>query len=235
MKIKWGMSAAAVLTGLMLAVQFQTVKDPKIQDTRDSWELRADILAEKDRQSKILRELEELEAQSAGYENDKSRSKEKALQQTLSELKKETGLTDVTGPGVYLTIEPLPEAEMLGGTAYAVSPELLKRLINELNMYNAEHISINGHRIIGTSVIREINGEPKLDGFSLKDYPIKVRVISEDAVNLYDRIKVSKVLEQFFVDNLQVTVSRPVKRLLVPKYQQDLNIRYLEPGDSGKR
>ncbi|PLT28102.1 DUF881 domain-containing protein [Peribacillus deserti] len=227
--IKWGFTGISIIVGLMLAIQFQTVKQPKIADTRDGWELRTQILAEQQLQSKLLTEIRELEAQASSYETQRSQSKETALKQTLGELKRESGQTKVTGDGIIITIKPLAEAELLGETIHSISPELLKRLINELNMYHAEHISINGQRVVNTTVIREINGEPKIDGLPLSNYPITVRVLSSDVQNLRDRIKVSKVIEQFFIDNLSVEVSDPVKKLTVPPYQNAIKSKYLEP------
>ncbi|MBM7692357.1 uncharacterized protein YlxW (UPF0749 family) [Peribacillus deserti] len=227
--IKWGFTGISIIVGLMLAIQFQTVKQPKIKDTRDGWELRTQILAEQQMQSKLLTEIRELEEQASSYETKRSHNKESALKQTLNELKQEAGQTKVTGEGIVIKIKPLPEAELLGETIHSISPELLERLLNEINMYNAEHISINGQRVINTTVIREINGEPKIGGFSLGSYPITVRVLSSNAQNLHDRIKVSKVIEQFFIDNLSVEISDPVKELAVPSYQNPLKIKYLEP------
>ena len=51
-----------------------------------------------------------------------------------------------------------------------VSPELLKRLLNELNMYDAKYVSIDGQRIINTTVIRDINNETKIDGHTLQEF-----------------------------------------------------------------
>ena len=51
------------------------------------------------------------------------------------------------------------------------------------------------NRLINTSVIREINGETKVDGYSLDQIPITIKVGVEDiktAEELYNRIQISK-------------------------------------------
>ena len=73
-----------------------------------------------------------------------------------------------------------------------VSPELLKRLLNELNMYEAKYVSIDGQRVINTTVIRDINNETKIDGHSITNLPIEVKVAVDNmqtAEKLYNRMK----------------------------------------------
>ena len=50
-------TAIAIIIGLMLAVQFQTVQKPIVRDTRDTWQLREDYLKEKEIHSKLLKEI----------------------------------------------------------------------------------------------------------------------------------------------------------------------------------
>src|SRR5690606_41277358 len=66
-----------------------------------------------------------------------------------------------TGPGIKLTVRPINQALIPGDSPQTVSPITLKRLINELNMYGAKHISIDGERLVNTTVIRDINGEDR--------------------------------------------------------------------------
>ncbi|RSK53179.1 DUF881 domain-containing protein [Bacillus canaveralius] len=227
----------ALIVGFMLAIQFQTVKEPAVRDTRDTWQLREDLLKEKEIQSRLIREISSNEEKLAQYETERSQSKEQVLRTTLDELKLEAGITDVSGPGVVLTIEPVYEEIVLGELASDISPELLKRLVNELNMYDAKYISIDGQRIINTTVIRDINRETKIDGYPLNSMPIEVKVIvenSETAEKLFNRMQVSKSADDFFIDNLRMTVSSPVESLTIPAYQDSIRVRNMEPLDPGK-
>ncbi|PLR77479.1 NgoFVII family restriction endonuclease [Bacillus sp. V3-13] len=227
----------ALIVGFMLAIQFQTVKEPVVRDTRDTWQLREDLLKEKEIQSRLIREIRSNEDKLAQYETERSQSKEQALRTTLEELKLEAGLTDVSGPGIILTIEPIYEQIVLGESVSDISPELLKRLVNELNMYDAKHISIAGQRIINTTVIRDINRETKIDGYPLNSMPIEVKIITENietAEKLFNRMQVSKSAEDFFIDNLRMTVSSPKESLTIPAYQDSIRVRNMEPLDPGK-
>lgn len=225
-------SVIAAIVGLMVAIQFQTVSEPEVRDTRDTWQLREDLMKEKEIQSKLLLEIRSNEEKIAKYETERQQSKEEILRETLDELKTEAGLTDINGPGIKLSIAPAFNMISDGSQVPAVSPELLRRLLNELNMYGALHVSIDGERVINTTVIRDINGVTKINGHALNRFPIDVNVIAEDynsAEKLYNRMKVSNVAEDFFIDNLEVKVNKPEQNVMVQAYQDSIRIRDMEP------
>jgi len=221
-----------MVIGFMVAIQFQTIKEPVIRDTRDTWELREDALKEQDLQLKLIREVRSNEEKISKYETKLKQSKEQVLRETLDELKAEAGLTEVEGYGIILTIEPAVEELLLGNIATTVSPDLLKRLLNELNMYNALYISIDNQRVINTTVIRDINNETKIDGHSLNRLPFEIKVIVADektAEKLYNRMQVSKSADEFFIDNLKVSAMKPEGKIKISAYENTIRIRDMEP------
>jgi uncharacterized protein YlxW (UPF0749 family) len=236
-KLNLSFTLIAAVIGFMIAIQFQTVKKPVERDTRDIWQLRDALLKEKELESNLLSEISSNDQKLAAYESKQKQSKEQALKDTLQELKVEAGLTDITGPGITLKIEPVYEEVELGQpVTKVVSPELLKRLLNELNMYEAKYVSIDGQRIINTTVIRDINSETKIDGHSLKSLPIEVKVGVADmktAEKLYNRMQVSKAIEEFFIENLRLTVSQPSSAVTVPAYDNPIRIRYMDAVKEG--
>lgn len=229
-----GFMLVSIIIGFMLAVQFKNVREPEIRDTRDTWQLKSDLLYEQKLQAKLMKDITKLEQQLSRYETERQTSKEQVLKETLEELKKEAGLSEIKGPGVILTIEPIAEGLLINGDNDQITPELLKRLLNEVNMYDAKHISVNGLRIINTTVIRDINGTTKLDGVSINTFPIKINIIAEDAEKLRDRLKVSQSIEEFFIENLSLEISQPLPNITVPAYQNELRIQYMEPVIQGK-
>jgi uncharacterized protein YlxW (UPF0749 family) len=227
--------------GFMIAVQFQTIKKPVVRETRDVWQLREDLLKEKAIQSSLIQEIRSNEKKLAAYESERKQSKEQVLRETLDELKAEAGLTEVTGPGIMLSIGPIYEDIKLGElVSLQVSPDLLKRLLNELNLYEAKHVSIDGQRVINNTVIRDINGETKIDGHTLNKLPIEIKIVVSDmkiAKKLYNRIQVSKSVEEFFIDNLKVSISNPELNITVPPYENSIRVRNMQPvkpGEGGK-
>ena len=224
--------AISAVIGFMIAIQFQTVKKPVERDTRDLWQLREALLQEKELQSELLSEIRSIEEKLLAYESKQKQSKEQALLDTINELKIEAGMTKITAPGLILRIEPILEDIQIGSEiSKAVSPELLKRLLNELNMYDAKYVSVDGQRIINTTVIRDINNETKIDGHALSNLPIEVKVGTdnlETAEKLYNQMKASKATEEFFIENLKLTVSEPDPEITIPAYDNSIQIRYLE-------
>jgi uncharacterized protein YlxW (UPF0749 family) len=221
-----------MIVGYMLAIQFQSVQKPEvIRDTRDTWQLREDLKKEMELQSRLIKEIRSNELKLSEYETERKQGQEQVLRSTLEELKKEAGLTEITGPGVILQINKINDALILDDLGPSLSPNLLRRLLNELNMFGALHVSIGGQRIINTTVIREIAGETKINGQSIRTFPININVVTEDfktAKKLYNRMLVSQSAEEFFIDNLTVNILPPEMNVTVPSYENTIRIKNIE-------
>jgi uncharacterized protein YlxW (UPF0749 family) len=232
-KKKFSFVIITFIIGFMIAVQFQTVQKPIERDTRDIWQLREALLKEKELETNLLKEIRSNDEKIDSYESKKKQSKEQTLKNTLQELKAEAGMTEVNGPGIILKIEPIMENIRLGEpVTKVISPDLLKRLLNELNMYEAKYVSIDDQRVINTTVIRDINSDTKIDGHTIKSLPIEVKVIAESkqkAEKLYNRMQGSKSTEEFFIDNLKLTILPPSENITIPAYDNPIHIRYMEP------
>jgi uncharacterized protein YlxW (UPF0749 family) len=222
----------SAVVGFMIAIQFQTVKEPVERDTRDIWQLREALLKEKELQSSLLAEIRSIEEKLLAYDSERKQSKEQALRDTLDELKAEAGMSVVHGPGITLQVEPMMNESQLGSPIQkGVSPELLKRLLNELNMFGGKYISIDGQRIINTTVIRDINNETKIDGHALSNLPVEIKVAvdtSAAAEKLYNRMKASKATEEFFIEDLRLVVNEVSSKITVPAYENSIRIRNME-------
>lgn len=222
-------SVISGIFGFMVAVQFNSIQEPVVRDTRDIWELRADLKEQQQLQLELLEQIRKYKQILENYKKEQDDSAEAVLRETLEALKEEAGLTEVSGQGVILTIEPLFQLELIGHSASQISPQLLIRTINELNAYGAEHIAINGHRVINTTVIRDINGTTKIDGYNLNRFPITIHVISKDAKKLYNRINGSSLPDDFAIDNLNLSVSDPQASVVVPAYDDTIRIKNMKP------
>ncbi|MDX8364976.1 DUF881 domain-containing protein [Cytobacillus sp. IB215665] len=219
-----------VIIGFMIAVQFQSINKPVVRDTRDTWEIREDIKKEQELTFQLHQEISNYNDKLEKYKTE--RQDDAVLKETLDELKLKAGLTDVSGPGVILTVKPFFADIMPGERVHTVSPELLKRLINELNQYNAVDISIAEQRVINTTVIRDINGITKIDGYPLNRFPFEIKVIAkneEGAEKLYNRLQVSSMIDAFVYDNLQVVISDPIASIEVPAFSEIPRIKNMKP------
>ena len=236
-KKKISMTVITLIIGFMTAIQFQTVNEPVIRDTRDTWQLREDLVKEKELYLRLIREIRSNEEKIEKYETERLESKEQALIETLRELKAEAGLEKYEGPGIVINILPVSEDLLLGETVEPIPPYLIHRLINELNRFGAADISIEDQRWINTSVIRDINGKTKMDGYSLDSFPIEVKVAVDNmdmAEKLYNRMQVSDSAEEFFIQNFRLSISTPQPKVTIPAYRDEIKIRNMELGDTEK-
>lgn len=212
----------------MLAVQFQSVNKPIVRDTRDTWELRKDLQKEKELQEKLIQEIRFNEKKISEYETKKEKSKGEILKETVEELKIKAGLTEFTGPGVKISIEPI---HTLGPNEGNVTSDLLVRMLNEMNRYGAQHVSIGGERIIHTTVIREISGETKINGRTIRSLPLEILVVTDDfskAEDFVNRMEISPIHDDLFLEQLQMNISKPEKEITVPAYEDPIRIKDIE-------
>lgn len=217
-----------VIIGFMFAIQFHTIHEPKARDTRDIWELRQDLEKVKKVQQELNNEIYKYEKLVDEYTGTDKKGKIEALKKTLEDLKKEAGITEVSGQGIVLTIEPLLNDEALvGHSAIKIQPELIRRLINELNTYGAQEIAIDGQRIINTSPIREVNGKTYVNDEPLSELPIKVKVIAMDAKKLNAEMLTSQSGEDFAREGLRIE-SEPKEIVTLPAYEHQIRVKFME-------
>ncbi|MDO8224888.1 DUF881 domain-containing protein [Bacillus cabrialesii] len=232
MKIKRSfisLSVLMVIFGLMIAVQFNSLQHPKVRDTRDMWDIREELTSEQKKQEKLLAEINKYDKLLNSYSQTKEMTKETALNNTLQTLKKTAGMTDITGSGIVITISPLFSESLTGEPIENPPPDLLKKLINELNSFGAEHISINARRVVNHTVIRDINGTTKIDGYGLDDYPLTVKVLAEDPDMLYSRVKGSGLEDLFASENLALKAGKSESKLTLKAYDRPLDVQQLKP------
>ena len=225
-----------LIVGFMVAVQYNTVKKPESRDTRDMWEIRQELSLEKELHSEMLTQIREVNKTITKYENLQSESPAKALNETLESLREEAGLTEVTGPGLELTIKPSLEGIALGQEVTSISPDLLVQLLNEINRFNGHDVSIDGKRIIHSSPIRDINGQTTVNSLIVRTPPFKVRIGNEtieDAEKLYNHLQSSMIADDFFIDNLTLTIGEPQDKIGIPAFDQSIKNKYLKNTSKG--
>ncbi len=233
-KRKFSFTIITVIVGLMIAIQFQTVKQPIIRDTRDTWQLRSDLNREQEVQSQIIQEIRKYDKMLQEYSREREESKENIVRETLVELKKEAGLTEMNGPGIKMTVKPLFDEELLGNAQENISADLLRRFVNELNSYGVEEISIANQRVVSNTVIREINGRTKVNNAWIPNANFEIIVITSDPTKLYNRLQVSRAMDEFAIENLLLEVSTPINQVTVPAYDEQIRVKFMEPVKAGK-
>lgn len=216
----------------MLAVQFQTVKNPVERDTRNMWELREALEKEKQQQMQLNTKIEEYELLLDEYQQNSDQQKLMTMEEALQKLQKDAGLTTIAGKGITLLIEPLFQEELIGEQVPTLRPDLLMRLINQLNSFGTNHIVIGNNRIISRTAIRDVDGTTFINNRPLPELPIEIKVISDDVSKLYDQLKGSKIIDEFAKENLALTPELKNQIYLEP-YDRQIPVQYMEQFKEG--
>jgi uncharacterized protein YlxW (UPF0749 family) len=158
-KFQVAIAFVCIVLGLMISVQFRTVKQGvgTVSEYR-ARELAAQLKKLKDERDALLRVKTDYENKIQEYENSASQSSvsAKLIKDELDKARILAGLEDVEGPGIVVTLDDLKFGET---TNYALIDDTTLRLVlNELNAAGAEAVSINGQRIISSTEIRWTSG-----------------------------------------------------------------------------
>lgn len=156
-----------MLLGVIIGVQYNTVKKQNSQtENQRLTELTATLKKVQDENKALEAHLEEKEKIIKDYETGQNYGATISnLQSELEQLRLFSGLTEVQGAGIVVTMNDSSTKKGSDSNAYLVHAEDILSVINELNVGGAEAISINGQRIVGkTSVscagsIVMVNGE----------------------------------------------------------------------------
>ncbi|MEO4053614.1 DUF881 domain-containing protein [Solibacillus sp. CAU 1738] len=223
--------------GLMLAVQYNTVKNPAdVRDTRDIWEIRQELSEEKKRHSELLTSIRGLNDVVNKYEDAEFNNPEILLRDTVDDLQRQAGLLPVEGPGLTLTIKPSQELMLYGYQVEAVPPELLFRLVNDIFRHSGQYIEIDGQRLLHTTAIRDINGRTTINSVPISNSNVEVKIIMpsiELAKKLYNHLLASSFMDEFYLDNLELNINEVENRINIAESNTTLTNTYLVEKNKG--
>lgn len=223
--------------GLMLAVQYNTVKNPTdVRDTRDIWEIRQELSSEKKRHSELLSNIRSLSDVVNKYEDAEFKNPEMLLSDTVDELKRQAGLLPVKGPGLTITIKPAQELILYGYKLGEIPPELLFRLVNDIYRQNGQFIEIDGQRLLHNSAIRDLNGKTTINSVPINNTNVEVKIImpsNELANKLYNHLLASSLMDEFYIDNFELKVNEVQDQITIAKSTNTLINTYLVENNKG--
>ncbi|MFQ3545836.1 DUF881 domain-containing protein [Halobacillus rhizosphaerae] len=229
-RVKWMVSLVFLCIGFMTAIQFKTTAEPKARDTRDQWEIREELKNEQQTQEELLKKISDADQILDNYNANSSQKKVDTLKESIHKLEKQTGLMEAQGAGVTLTISPIFQESTTGQAYPSISPELLSRLVNELNQFGAEEIAIGKERLTNLSPIRNVNGYTYVNNRPLPPLPVTIQVLSENPDKLRDYIEASQSKDFFAIDNLDLKAITE-DSLVLPKYEDPLQLEVLKEND----
>lgn len=161
-----------MLFGFVIITQLKSIDS--VSDATTEQVANPEILVENEQLKKVKEDLTqkiaELTSRVEEYENVAAGNTEES-QALLDELQKtriRAGLTDVSGEGIIIYINPKPATDSTGilgtqtGLNYNVKDLDLVTLVNELFAAGAETISINDIRLTGNTGIRSVNSDTSI-------------------------------------------------------------------------
>lgn len=239
MKVK-GKGTLTIVIGIICFVliavmfmQFKTIQETditSIEMMRES-ELRTEMASWKTKYQEIAQQLEETNAKIEEYETKKANNQETSelLNKELQQANLLLGKTDVVGEGIIVTLR---DNELSDGEIIKIELEDIIQLLNELRLAGAEAISINGVRVINTTDVALINNSFLVVDKHKISSPYIVKAIGkqsylESGLTQKDSGYIDKVISKY--DKI-AEVERS-KNIEIPKYDGEMNIKYIESGD----
>jgi len=212
-------------------VQIRTVNNTNstVSNNYEENNLRAELLRYKERYDNRFKELEEAEKEleKEREEATQNDSELEQAQQQITEGNKLTGMTEVTGPGVIITL-----SDGTGISTSTLNPSQLivhdidvLSVVNELINAGAEAISINDQRWVLTTAIScrgntiDINGERIGAPFVIKAIGLPEYLAGLERVGGY--------LEYMKRDGVGVNLEKS-NSITIPKYSGVINFEYLQ-------
>lgn len=211
----------------MISIQLKSVGQPKVRDTRDLFEVREEIKKEQKSQQDLYQEIEKIDQTIEQYTDASEEEKINTLQESVTSLETQAGLTEMSSTGLAITISPILYGFDMGAQPYpTLSSDLLRRLINELNKFGADHIAVETERLTSISPIREVNGRTYVNQRPVPSLPVHIYVISDYPNRLRDYLEVSESRDIFTMENMEITAK--VEQVTLPKYEGTIELDGIE-------
>ena len=232
----------SIVLGLMcfaltlgICIQVKTVKESNstVSQNYEENNLRAEVLKYKERYDNRIKEIENLDKElekQIDQATEKNSSLEEAQNQ-IQEGNKIIGTTDVTGPGVIITLSDskLDPTTVLNPSDLLLHDIDVLSIINELKNAGAEAISINDQRVVSTTSIQcggaiiNINGERVGSPFTIKAIGLPENLANLDRPQGY-----LDILRDKYQIGAELKKSNNIS---IPKYSGVINFKYAKSVD----
>lgn len=147
------------ILGFALSMQLKSVHKNELSENTSirNEELRRMLTTEKEKNTSLQEQILQMQETIDTYREsiEQSGSAYQGMVSELENAKKLSGLTDVYGPGVTITLEDANAANLSGPVEYYIIHDSdVRAVVNELLAAGAEAVSINGERVVATTAIR---------------------------------------------------------------------------------
>lgn len=218
----------AFILVMVMFTQFKTVQETDITgiETMREAELRTELASWKSRYEEANAKIEETDNKIDEYTNqiESNNDLTALLSDELEEAKMYAGYTNLTGPGIVITLSDTETSQI---EAYD-----LITLVNELKNAGAEAISINGERIVSNTDITDIaytyiviNTNSMENGVLRISSPYTIKAIGNQKY-----LESAITVKYGYIDQMEAngkSISYTLDdNVLVEKYKGDLSFKY---------
>ena len=224
-----GLMCVALTYGICVQIKTVNNSNSKISQNYEENQLRAEVLKYKEKYDNKLKELENAE-KSLEKEREKATSNNEELENVEVSIKngnKVLGLTEVTGPGVTITLNDSQNLNNVLNIMDAVVHDVdVLAVINELKNAGAEAISINDQRLVPTTGITcggniiDINGEKVGAPFTIKAIGLPEQLAALERPGGY----LNLLKEKYSI----VAELKREKSITIPKYNGVINFKFVQ-------
>lgn len=237
-KIKTISVVIGVFVGVMLTAQIRTTIPPSSSFPLDQLRTQRELVQSYIEEENILKSR----ISSLRKSIDRAIDQNEEISQTanlerLNELKREIGLTRVTGEGFVITLDDSPYIDRENvsgeeeGLVYAAD---IRDIVNLLRSHNVEGIAVNEQRIITSTSIKSVGGTvlvntshlaPPFVISTVGDYESFVRRLSDPKV----LVDLQRRIER---NGLQFSIERS-PHIILPVYNGSFRLKYIGRQDFG--
>jgi uncharacterized protein YlxW (UPF0749 family) len=216
-------TVVSIILGVILAIQYKSIhinsQNQKNQNVRLE-DLKDEIISEQRNNDSLREKIQELEEQRRQYERDMGNRGliEENLKRELQIARLVSGLTNVTGRGIVITLTgPVTDGDILS-------------VINELRASEAQAISVNGHRIIATSEVRKGGNFIVVNGEQIaRPYEIKAIGEPDNLVNALNMV--GGVTETLSFYNIRYTIEKKEELYISKVDSRVIKTNYLQESE----
>lgn len=218
-----------LILGIMISFQFKLINNSQSSITsRKFGDLAKETEVLKQERDDLAKKVEEYQKKVNEYEAAAASTNDTAskMKKELDNLRILSGLTDVEGPGIIITLTPINDVTT--NTSAQIFPTHLVDIVNDLNSTGAEAVSINDQRYVGRTQIREAGAAIKINDEKMD--PTKQFVIKAigDPKILDGAFKMpGSVMEELKASGVDVKISEE-NDIKVLKYDKYLEYKFIK-------
>lgn len=230
-KITYILSLISAIIGVMLAIQLKSNINPVKTESRSIAELRSSLQKELEKHKSLLADISKSNLLFYQYETSLNEGDSiSVMKEELARAKKMAGMIGLEGEGIVLRIKDavIPAEQDTGhaGIPNAVIDEDLRWLANLLFANGAKAVSVNGHRLIATTAIRNVGDDIQVDTKTIQP-PYELKALGDPDV-LISGLKLEGAEENLQLAGKQLIIEKREK-LMIPAYTDTRVIRFMKP------